>query len=222
MTLRIFTSTVADGPMKPLAHETFASVSDTIKRFHKKNQLHPHNTTLVKLLYEGTDYTRYHAVTERDKGDGIVRESTITSDALVTTNPGHALFLPLADCIGAVIYDETHHVLMLSHLGRHNLEQFGGTKSIDYLKKHYHSDPATLTVWLSPAAGSDNYPLFSFENRSLHDVAASQLTAAGVIREHITVSPIDTTKDATYFSHSQFLKGARESDGRFAVVAVMS
>lgn len=110
---------------------------------------------------------------------------------------------------------------MLSHLGRHNLEQYGGTKCVDYLVREFGADPKNLTVWLSPAAGKENYPLYSFDNRGLHDVAIAQLNKAGVPLGNIVASPIDTAIDQNYYSHSQFKSGKRSADGRFAIVAIM-
>jgi copper oxidase (laccase) domain-containing protein len=129
--------------------------------------------------------------------------------------------LPLADCIGAVLYDPDTSVLMVSHLGRHNVEQGGGSKSVQYLVKNHDVNPKNLKVWLSPAAGKTNYPLHAFDNRGLHEIATEQLITAGIVPENIDTSRIDTTTDTTYFSHSEFLKGHRDTDGRFAVVAVM-
>lgn len=179
-------------------------------------------TSLVRLVYEGADYCRYKTLTDRNTGDGMIRQSSYVADAIVVTQPNHALFLPLADCIGAVIHDPTKGILMLTHLGRHNLEQFGGSRSIEYLASEHNCNPADLTVWLSPAAGKDYYPLFSFDNHSLHDVATEQLIEAGVQPQHITVSSIDSAADPLYYSHSQFLKGNRPNDGRFAVVAMLT
>lgn len=180
------------------------------------------DTTLVRLVYEGGDYCRYATVGDYDKGDGIVRPSSKISDAMVVTQPGHALFLPLADCVGAVLYDPTKGILMLSHLGRHNLEQFGATKSVEYLVNEHGVNPKNLTVWLSPAASKDYYPVYAFDNRSLHDVTTEQLLAAGVTHDKIETSSIDSAADPNYYSHSQFLKGNRPDDGRFAVVAMMT
>jgi copper oxidase (laccase) domain-containing protein len=215
-----FTSAAPDGSMKS-SDQSYASVLPNRQKFLEKNKLSIDDTTLVRLTYDGDDYTRYKIVSNKDKGDGMSREATIVADALVTTTPGHALFLPLADCIGAVIYDPVKNVLMLSHLGRHNLEQFGGTKSIEFLVENFQCSPKDITVWLSPAAGKDNYPLFAFDNRSMHDVATEQLLAASIAKERITNSSVDTTKDKNYFSHSEYLKGHRDTDGRFAVVTVM-
>lgn len=216
----IYTSTVADGSMKS-PDKNFATVLPVRTAFLAQHNISPTDTTLVHLTYETTDFCRYITVNNTHKGDGITRHPSFDVDALVATTPGHALFLPLADCIAAVIHDTAQNVLMVSHLGRHNLAQAGGTKSIEYLAATHGCDPQDLAVWLSPAAGSGNYPLFSFDNRSLHSVATEQLVAAGVPHDSIEVSPIDTTTDEHYFSHSQFLAGNRAADGRHAVVAIL-
>lgn len=201
---------------------SYASVLPQRTQFLEQHHLSPDHTTLLQVVYEGDNYRRYVTLTDHDKGDGITRPASIESDALVVTEPGHAIFLPLADCIGAVIHDPTKNILMVSHLGRHNLERFGGTKCIEYLVETQAVKPQDLTVWLSPAAGQKNYPLYAFDNRSLDDVAIEQLIAAGVSKEKITVSPIDSSSDPNYFSHSQFKKGNRDTDGRFAIVAAMT
>lgn len=219
--LKIFASTVADGSMKPLNKEDVLRTTQAREKFLQSNDIEPSNTTCVHLEYDGDDYCRYQTVDGSFKGDGITHPSSVIVDGLVVTEPGHALFLPLADCIGVVLQDPTKQLLMVSHLGRHNLEQFGGIKSVEYLIENHGTNPKNLTVWLSPAAGVDNYPLFGFENRSLHDVAVEQFLKAGVSNENITSSPIDTTKDTTFYSHSEFLKANRQEDGRFAIVAVL-
>lgn len=220
--LRIYTSTIADNSMKVVLGSDEPVVDANRAVFLNRNGIAPRDTTLVYLTYDGNDYRRYDSVNVEAKGDGITRESTIISDGLVVTEPGHALLLPLADCIGAVMHDTVQNILMVSHLGRHNLEQFGGVKSIEYLAAQHGSRPKDITVWLSPAAGRAYYPLFAFDNRSLHDVATEQLLSAGVPPDTIDSSVIDSAEDTRYFSHSQFLKGKRETDGRFAVVAVLA
>lgn len=222
MKVSIFTSSISDDSMKPTATDDVTVIAQNRARFLQNHGISPDDTTFVQLVYEGDDYTRFRYVDDAFRGDGIVRNPTVIADALVVTQSGHALLLPLADCIGAVVHDTRQDILMVSHLGRHNLEQFGGTKSINYLVTHYGSNPEEITVWLSPAAGRTNYPLFAFDHRSLHDVAVEQLLATGIQRTNIEVSPIDSAEDTHYFSHSQFLKGNRETDGRFAIVAVLA
>ena len=222
MPLVIHTSQVSDGSMKQLAKSEIEPVRDNKRKFLSKHGIKLEDSTFVCLEYEGDDYCRYVDCDETYKGDGMSRPSSIIVDAVVTTTPGHALFLPVADCIAAVLHDPVTNTLMMSHLGRHNIEQFGGTKSVEYLTEHHSVDPKNIKVWLSPAAGKESYPLFAFDNQSLHEVASQQIAKAGVPLENIDVSPIRTTTDDNYFSHSEFLKGNRPSDGRFAIVAVMT
>lgn len=213
-------STVMDGNMKS-TDKNYASVLPARSHFLKSHNIDPHDTTLVQVSYETENFCRYKTLNSIEKGDGITRQATIASDALVVTEVGHALFLPLADCIGAVIYSESKCIAMVSHLGRHSLEQNGGIKSIEYLVHHHELDPTELSVWLSPAAGKDHYPLYAFNNRSLHDVAREQFIAAGIPSYQLLVSPVDSAADPHYFSHSRFLKGQQETDGRHAIVAVI-
>ncbi len=220
MSSEFYISTIADGSMKSPDHD-FAIVLPARAAFLQKNSINPQDTTLVQVTYETDDFCRYNTLTDQEKGDGITRDATIQADALVVTKPGHALLLPLADCIGVVVHDPTQGVLMLSHLGRQNLEQTGGTKCIEYLINKHGVNPKNLVVWLSPAAGRNYYPLYAFDNRSLHDVATEQLLAASVSRDNITASPIDSAGDPDYFSHSRYIKGDRQTDGRHAVVAIM-
>lgn len=214
------TSTTQQGSMKSPGHD-YESDLPLRRAFLHQHDIQPEDTTLLNVTYETDNFCRYEILTEDEKGDGIIDEPSIEADAIAVTEPNHAIFLPLADCVGAVIHDPISNVLMVSHLGRQNLEQLGGTSCIDYLVAHLDVDPADLTVWLSPAAGKDNYPVYAFEGRSLQEVATEQLVSAGVIRAKITASPIDSSADENYFSHSQYLKGNRETDGRFAIVAVM-
>jgi hypothetical protein len=197
------------------------SVNCARRRFLINNKLKPCDTTLIKIDYSGDNYKRYLSIDASLKGDGIDRESTFICDAVVIKRVNHAVLLPLADCIGAVLYDPTKNIMMVSHLGRHSLEQFGGTESVKYLISNYNIDPANLDVWLSPSAGKDSYPLFAFDGRSLYEVATEQIVDAGVPIDKIDISPIDSTQDSDYFSHSQFLAGKQDTDGRFCIVATI-
>ena len=79
--------------------------------------------------------------------------------------------MPLADCIGAVLYDEEHGVLMMSHLGRHSLEHNGGVKSVSYLEENYSSNPAKLKVWLSAAVSKESYKIYALDHKGMKEVA---------------------------------------------------
>jgi copper oxidase (laccase) domain-containing protein len=120
-----------------------------------------------------------------------------------------------------VVYDPDQHILMLSHVGRHSLEQNGAHSSIQHLVDNYNSPASRLQVWLTPAPGKHNYPVHAFGGRDFKEIVFEQLSVAGVVRENVVDNPSDSTTDERYFSHSEFLAGRRSSDGRYAIVAVM-
>jgi copper oxidase (laccase) domain-containing protein len=213
--------------MSALRDGSMSKAVDDSTRMHNRRQflesqgIKLEQSVLVHLKYEGDDYCRYYEVSTEQAGDGMAFDPSIVADALFTRSKQLALFLPVADCVGAVIYDASRQVLGLAHFGRHNLVQNGGAKVIEYMKAEFASDPQNIHVWLSPAAGRENYPLHDFNNRSLHEVALAQLEQAGILNENIEVNGADTTVEPTFFSHSEFLKGNRKTDGRQAVVTMM-
>ncbi len=211
--VRIYQSTTKDGALSA----SYIS-DDTRAKILRQQHYDPYLAVLLRLDYESPNFCNYTVVDESYGGDGIVRQSTFTADALFTSTT-QPLMLQLADCVGAVLYDESNSVLGLAHLGRHNLEQHGGTKVIDYMQQTFGSNPESITVFLGAAAGGGNYPLYDFGNRSLHDVATEQLILAGVLAKNIIRDERDTTLNESFFSHSQFLKGTQGNDGRHAIVA---
>lgn len=213
-------SSKSDGNMK------FGIGSDTEVEANRRKFLHAagldiERTTLVSITYDTDDFAKYRIVTESEKQAGMLEGTKVVhADALVTDQPGHALFLPLADCVGVILYDPEHEVLMVSHIGRHSAEIDGARRSVKYLLSQFNSDPAGLKVWLSPGVGKATYPLHRFGGRGLQEVIMGQLQKAGVKPENIEVSGIDTAESDNYYSHSQFLKG-NDDHGRFAIVAEM-
>jgi len=215
-------SSVNNGNMKYLGSVMDQPVVDENRRiFLEKLGIRLEQTILVKTTYEGDDYNRYKVVNENNRGQGVVRPSAFDSDALATSAKNVAIFLPIADCIGAFVYDPVHEALLVTHLGRQHTEQRGATKSIEFMVQEFNSDPNDLLVWLGPAPSKESYPLYSFHNRSLHDVNLEHLKNAGVNASSIVICQIDTIKDTNYFSHSEYLKGRRETDGRYAIVGML-
>lgn len=216
-------SSIEDGPMNFKGNDADEIQNNRVQFLDAADSIDPLMATLVQVTYEDTtNFTRYKVVDEENVGEGIFGPSSnLEADALVATRPNQALFLPLADCIGAIIYDPKQEILMVSHLGRHSIEQNGGQKSVDYLVSEFDTNPADLLIWLSPAAGKENYPLRALGDKGMHETVVSQLLRAGVDIENIEISHVDTTENPDYFSHSEFLKGERPDDGRFAIVAMM-
>ncbi len=192
------------------------------KDFLDKIGVDINHTSLVGITYDTDDFTKYRIATVEDKSVGMLeKDMTRYVDALVVREPGHALFLPLADCAGVVSHDPKNGILMVSHLGRHSVEQGGAATSVEYLKETCDADPSNLLVWISPSVGKATYPLHAYGGKSLQEVIVEQLQEAGVEKSHIEVSSVDTAHDANYYSHSEFLKGNQTEAGRFAVVAEM-
>lgn len=181
----------------------------------------------VNMLQRATvdnekDFCRYVIVSDQDRGKGMRDNQVVVADALVTTNPGHALFLPLADCIGTVFFDESLGVLMLSHLGRHSLEQNGTAASIRFLNERFGCQPRDLKIWLTPAPSKDAYPIWTMGNKGMKEVIFEQFAAAGIERSQIIDNPAETDKDPRYYSYTNYVNGRSSDGGRYAIVAVMN
>ena len=208
--VRVGLSSVDDGSMKDGTDLLTPKAIHSREIFLDKLDMFSQNAAIFAASFDGDDYCRYKIATP-----GL----SIGFDAAATDKVDQPILVPLADCTGAVLYDPEHHALMVSHLGRHSTEQFGGEKSVAYMAEVFASNPAKLLVWLSPSPNGNDYPLWKFDNRSFTDVLLEQFQKAGVKPGHIEASKIDTATDPNYFSHSQFLKGAQDIDGRYAIAA---
>ena len=215
-------STVTDGSMLNREQPHDAQVFAHRNRWLASLGIPIQNTYRVCLTYgDNKDFCRYREVLVGDAPADTADVANQEADALIATQPGQALFLPLADCIGAVLFDEAHGVLMLSHLGRHSLEQNGGVRSVERLVSLYGTKPEDLKVWMSAAVGRDSYKIFALDNKGMKEAAFEQFAAAGIRPENIQDTPFDTAQDSRYYSHSEFLKGNRTDNGRHAIVAMM-
>lgn len=214
-------SSVDDGNMKFGRGDDAQTVQNRIK-FFEKIDAKIDQATLVQITYDTDNFTRYATVDTHDWGSGMrTPQSDIVADALVAKTSGHALFLPLADCAGVILYDPTTQTLMLSHIGRHSAEVNGAKQSVDFLVKMHRINPTNVQVWIGPSVGKQTYPLQALDNASLNEVIMRQLQQAGVLEDNIEISTIDTATDLNYFSHSQYKAQKRPTDGRFAIVAAL-
>lgn len=206
-------SSVSDGNMK-LGIEDDTRVLENRTMFLSRFGISPDDVTLEQVTYNTDEFLRYQRLADDSP-------AIITADGLATDLTNRAIFLPLADCVGAVFYDPQHGAFMLSHLGRHSTEQGGGKASVQFMTKEFGSRPNELLIWLGPAPNGMAYPLWNCGNRSFHEELTRQLREAGVASENIATSPVDTSSNLNYFSHSEFLKGNQKIDGRYAIVAQM-
>lgn len=224
LTLRSALSTVADGTMLDREDQTNGQLLENRRRLLATIDAVPEQTAIVCLNYKpGRDYLTYREAQSAELGTGILGDHSQCSvaDALVTAQAGVALFLPVADCAATILHDSVQGVLMLSHLGRHSLEVNGGAESVRHLVRYYGSDPSNLRAWIGPAPSKTAYPIFKLDGAGMKESAVSQLLSAGVLAENIDVHPAETDLDDSFFSHSEFKAGRRDSDGRFAVAAML-
>lgn len=214
-------STVSDGSMYDPLDQVKSEVILNRSEWLKKHDFSLEDAVRLHISYDGDDFCRYRIVTPENRGEGMTGPSVEYNDALVTTDKNVVLFLPVADCVATTLFDKEKGVLMLSHLGRHSLEQDGGVRSVQFLVDTFNIDPAHLKVWLSPAPGKKAYPIFKLGDVGMKEAVHEQLARAGVLPENIVDNTADTTTDSGYFSHTAFLKGMKLADGRFAMLAVM-
>jgi copper oxidase (laccase) domain-containing protein len=221
MDLHVHTSTVADGSLYNRHDPKDAEVISNRKKFLAGQSISIDKSVRLNLNFDGDDFCRYTAVDSTHKGKGMQGGDIFYADALITTQQDVALFLPVADCIGAVIYDPVKGVLALAHLGRHSLEQHGGQKIIEHIMHSYGSNAADLELWLTPAAGKEVYPIWKLDHKGMKEAAFEQFAAAGISSSQIHDNQAETTADPDYFSYSEFLKGNQAVDGDHAIVAVL-
>lgn len=201
----------------------------------------PAHTALVSVTYGAEQsYDNFRSVEDADIGAGVMEPAGARqADGLVTDRKDVALFLPLADCNGLIMYDLVSRGLMVSHLGRHSTNVDGAEKSVAAMNKLYDSRPSDLLAWLSPGVAQQSYAMQAYPSDSRHhdfltderwrdhrqhedktvyiDLAGYNhdgLLRAGVRPEHIERSMVDTALHPEYPSHSQ------GHAARFAVVAL--
>lgn len=212
-------SHVVDGSMRDRSNADNPEVIRNRDKWLTALSIDPKKTTRVDVNYDTDDFCRYKIVDSAQMGEGMYGDAPENIDALVTTTPGQALFLPIADCIATVLYDSKHKVLMLSHLGRHSLEQDGAVRSVQFLTQEFQSDPKDIFVFMSPSANKEVYPIYKLGGKGMKEVAHEQLFKAGITLEHIYDDTADTVTDPTLYSYTTFLKGDTAKDGCHALVA---
>lgn len=200
----------SDGIMKVLDERRADEVRGNRERFLSEMGLGMDEVGFVHVNYVGVeDFCEFARMSERSRLS-LDREA-VRCDGLMTEERSVGLFLPLADCLGVVMFDEESGKLMMVHAGRHTLEQDGVFAAVEFMGV----EASGVRAWLSPAAGKESYQVWKLGNVGLQEAATMQLVRAGVLLQNIEASEIDTTADEDYWSHSRGDEGER-----FAIVAV--
>lgn len=155
-------------------------------------------------------------------------------DALITNEPGNALFATFADCYPIVLYDPVRRAAGLVHAGWRGTSAGIAGRAVDAMAKEFGSRPADLVAGLGPGicgrcyeVGDDVAARFEAAvvrpgpraGAVLLDLAEAnrrQLVAAGLAPDHIHASGLCTKETPELPSHR------RQPDGtRFAGIVAL-
>lgn len=216
--IQIAISELSDGNMRAFNSSEQKKVIQNQITLGSPLELPSKSIARLKTVYENRDnFTIYKTVTRKNLPTFRIEnsESQIPdSDGLITGQKQLGLLLPLADCLGMVVFDPVQQSLGLLHAGRHNIEQEGVAKFIAYFCNKSRSNPEDLLIYFSPRA--QNYQISALNQQKLPDAASQQLLASGVRSDNITRSEIDTVSDANFPSCSN---GDRQT--RFAILVML-
>ncbi len=169
---------------------------------------------------------KVRVVTTADRGRGALRfeDALPDTDALITGEPGVVLTIMHADCVPVVIFDPLTPALGLVHAGWGGAVHHVVHNAIEAMRAQFASDPGTLVAGIGPSIGPASYVvgpevaqrvLVEFpeadlltpyaEGKFLLDLwgaAAADLMSAGVPRERIEMTGLDTFQlHSRFFSH---------------------
>ncbi len=178
-----------------------------------------------------SDKRTYDVIAVVDETDTCKYVDEVAADALITTQPGVGMLLPVADCVATVLYDSATKQLALAHLGRHSTLANLMQKTIATMVAN-GAQAQDIVIWMAPSVSSDDYRMEYFDYLDdaqwqhfanqrddgvyldLQGYNQAQAIAAGVWASNVHRSPVNTARDDNYFSHSQ-----GDITGRFAVLA---
>ena len=209
-------------------------VSRNRKVFLEELDVKPENCAAI-FLKHGIDIA---IVDEFSRG-----EEKIEVDCLITKSKDVFLFVLTADCLPVILYDPIKGVLALVHLSRINSPQNFIRAVVEKMKSEYGVQPENIIAGIGPCIKKESYIFPSEELKKvipdekvfegfildLHDgrkiidlvgYNVSQLVSAGVRKENIEISEIDTFKNKNFFSHSRS-RANGEPEGRMATVVGM-
>ncbi len=208
-------SEINDGNMRFFGNGDEAEIIKNQKNVGNILELTSEKIARIKTIYDDRKvFTDYHEITNKNLPKYTIlnpEEQIPISDGLVTKCPDVGILLPLADCLGIVVFDEEHSAVGLLHSGRQNIEQYGPKKFIEYLAKIFNSNPKKLKIYFSPYAL--NYRIYKLDNMLLSEAAKTQLAKAGILLENIIDYKANTVDSINLPSYS-----SGDKTQRFAIV----
>ncbi len=123
------------------------NVMENYRRFSNALGFNYKDLVLSAQIHE----TKIRKITEKDKGDGILRDTVPGIDALVTNVPGIPMYTSYADCVPLIFYDPVKKVAAMAHSGWRGTVAKIGKKTVEYMCAEYGSDPSNIIAAIGPS-----------------------------------------------------------------------
>lgn len=236
--VKVRVSSRGDGTMKSNGAGDIEEVTANMKAFASQAGLAFDRLVAMNVGAHADVWDEIVTVTEPAGRPLIAIEDRLIADALVTTRRDVVLVLPVADCNAVAIHDPVKEVLAVVHLGWQSTVADLASKIVSHLHAQYMSQPSDLRVYISPSIRAESYVFDKVSQQDdarwrpfLHKTDAGvgidlpgynrQLCIeAGVLPEHIQLTPVNTAASEDYFSHYRAVRSG-EPDGRFALFAAL-
>ena len=150
--------------------------------------------------------------------DGPQSEPVEATDAVVTTQPGLALCVLVADCVPVLLSDHNAGVIAAAHAGRLGARNGIVKKTVETMVE-LGANPANIQALLGPAAAGASYEVPLEMARNVESRLPGSMTKtskgttgldirAGLVRQllslgvtHVDADPRDTVTDTDFFSY---------------------
>ena len=150
--------------------------------------------------------------------DGPQSEPVEATDAVVTTQPGLALCVLVADCVPVLLSDHNAGIIAAAHAGRLGARNGIVKKTVEKMVE-LGANPANIQVLLGPAAAGASYEVPLEMARDVESRLPGSMTKtskgttgldirAGLVRQllslgvtHVDADPRDTVTDSDFFSY---------------------
>lgn len=204
-----------------------AKVNDNRSKFYKKIGVNESKVVQVNLVH-GDD------IIEINEGH-LIDNQPLECDALISKVKNIFLSFRTADCLPIYYYDPVRNIVALAHCGWQSTDKHLAEKVVQKMVADFSCEAKDILVAMGPGIHKESYIFEEKEAKAkehknflkyITDLPngyimidniqynVDQLLAAGISRENLEISKIDTGADAGYFSHYRS-KRSQEKDGRF-------
>lgn len=157
-------------------------------------------------------------------------------DALITNKKNIFLQILVADCTPMLLFDPIHEVIAAIHAGWRGTANAIVQKTLDKMNLHFQTNPSDCFAYVGTCISQaffevdedvavyfdqEFYVFDKEKNKYFIDLKACNtraLSSAGLMKNHIAISPFCTVKDNNLFFSHRYEKG---TTGRFGVIIGM-